>query len=64
LEIAVKLEASPVGDGGEMVQVQMQLVSLTIQMAELTKGKEKWEQICCTNCRSEGHPKDECATFA
>jgi hypothetical protein len=41
LEIAMKLEASPVGDGGGMAQVQTQLASLTIQLAELTKGKEK-----------------------
>jgi hypothetical protein len=41
LEIAMKLEASPVGDSGGMVQVQTQLASLTIQLEELTKGKEK-----------------------
>jgi hypothetical protein len=29
----------PVGDNGGMVQVQMQLVALTIQLEELTKGK-------------------------
>jgi hypothetical protein len=41
LEIAMKLESSPVGDNGEMAQVQTQLDALTIQLAELTKGKEK-----------------------
>jgi hypothetical protein len=41
LEIAMKLEASPLGDSGERSQIQKQLVSLTIQLAELTKGKEK-----------------------
>jgi hypothetical protein len=41
LEIAMKLESSPVGDSGGMAQVQMQLDSLMIQLEELTKGKEK-----------------------
>jgi hypothetical protein len=63
LEIAMKLESSPVGDSGGMVQVQMQLVALTIQLEELTKGKEKCEQVWCTKCRTEGHHKDECPTF-
>jgi hypothetical protein len=45
LEIEMKLEASPVGDGGGMDQVETQLASLTIQLAEMTKGKEKREQV-------------------
>jgi hypothetical protein len=40
------------------------LVVLTIQLVDITKGKEKWEQIWCTKCRTEGHHKDECPTFA
>jgi hypothetical protein len=63
LEIAMKLESSPVGDSGGMAQVQTQLVALTIQLEELTKGKEKQEQVWCTKCRTEGHHKDECPTF-
>jgi hypothetical protein len=64
LDIAMKLEASPVGDDGGMVQVNTQLATLIIQLAELTKGKEKQEQVWCTKCRTEGHHKDECQTFA
>jgi hypothetical protein len=41
LEIVMKLEASPVGDSGGMVQVHMQLDALMIQLVEITKGKEK-----------------------
>jgi hypothetical protein len=41
LEIAMKLEASPTGDTGGMTQVQTQLDALTIQLVELTKGREK-----------------------
>jgi hypothetical protein len=48
LEIAMKLEAYPIGDWG-MAQVQTWLVALTIQLAELTKWKEKWEQVWCVN---------------
>jgi hypothetical protein len=40
LEIAMKLESSPVGDSGGMSQVQMQLDAFTIQMEEVTKGRE------------------------
>jgi hypothetical protein len=43
LDIAMKFEASPVGDSGGMVQLQTWLYSLTIQLEELTKGKEKHE---------------------
>jgi hypothetical protein len=41
----MKLEVYPIGDGGGMEQVQRQLTTLTIQLAELKKGREKWEQI-------------------
>jgi hypothetical protein len=37
LEIAMKLESSPIGDFGGMAQVQTWLVSLTIQLVELMK---------------------------
>jgi hypothetical protein len=40
LEIAMKLEALPAGDIGGMTQVQMQLATLTIQLVELSKGRE------------------------
>jgi hypothetical protein len=41
----MKLELSLVGDSDRMTQVQTQLAALTIQLAELTKGKEKREQV-------------------
>jgi hypothetical protein len=55
----MKLEASHVGDTRGMVQVQMHLAALTIQLEDLTKWKEKREQVWCTECRNEGHHKDE-----
>jgi hypothetical protein len=63
LEIELKLESSPVGYSGGMVQFQKQLAALTIQLVELKKGKEKQEKVWCTKCRTEGHHKDEYPTF-
>jgi hypothetical protein len=64
LEIAMKLEASPIGDMGGMIQFQMQFNALTIQLTELTKGREKREQVWCTKCRMKGHHMDEFLAFA
>jgi hypothetical protein len=59
----MKLESSLVGCIGGMVQVTMHLASLKIQLAELTKGKEKREQVWCTKSRTEGHHNDEFLAF-
>ena len=41
LELTMKLEALPIGDGVEgMVQIQLQLANLTIQHQYIKKGKE------------------------
>lgn len=63
LEIAMKLEASLVGENNRMAQIQNQLVALAIQLVEITKGKEKWEQVWCIKCRTKGHQKDEFLAF-
>jgi hypothetical protein len=62
LEIVMKLESSLVGENGGMAQVQTQLADLMIQLAELTKGKEKHDQVWCKKCRTEGHHKDKSIT--
>jgi hypothetical protein len=41
----------------------MQLSALTIQLVEMTKGKEKQDKVWCTKCRIQGHNKDEFSTF-
>jgi hypothetical protein len=46
-----------------MAQVQSQLATLTIQLQELAKGKEKHKEVWCVTCRKEGHHKNECPTF-
>jgi hypothetical protein len=43
MEIAMKLESSPVRDSGGMAQVHTKLATLMIQLVEFTKGKEKCE---------------------
>jgi hypothetical protein len=60
----MKLETSLARDVGGMAQVQTQLATLPIHLDELIKGREKHKQNCCTKCRTEGHHKDECPTFA
>jgi hypothetical protein len=64
LEIAMKLESSPVGDSGGIAQVRMQLDALMIQLTKLRTGKEKQEQVWRTKCMTKGHHKEECPTFA
>ena len=40
LELAMKLEASPIADSVvEMVQIQLQLENLTLQLQDINKGK-------------------------
>ena len=46
LELVMKLEASPSGDGATgMIQIQSQLANLTIQLQEIKRGKEVQEDL-------------------
>ena len=46
LEIAMKLEASPIGENAVgMNQIQTQLVNLTLQLQDIKKGKEQCKDI-------------------
>jgi hypothetical protein len=62
LEIAMKLEATtPAIDSNlGMAILQSKLEVLTIQLQDLAKGKEKRQEVWCTQCRVEGHHRDEC----
>jgi hypothetical protein len=33
-------------------------------LSEINKEKEKCEQVWCITCKTEGHQKEECPTFA
>ena len=64
LELAMKLEASPIVYGAAgMVQIQSQLDNLTIQLQDIKKGKEAQEYLWCTKCRTDGNTNDNCPTF-
>ena len=60
LELEMKLEASPIGDGtAGMIQIQSQLANLTIQLHDIKRGKEVQENLWCMRCRTNGHTKDD-----
>ena len=64
LELAMKMEASPIGDGvAGMVHIQLQLANLTIHLQDIKKGKESHEDLWCTKCRTDRHIKDNYPTF-
>ena len=64
IELEMKLEASPIGDGAVgMVQIQSQLANLTIKLQDIKKGKESHEYLWCTKWRKDRHTKDNCLTF-
>ena len=60
LELEMKLEASPIGDGAiGMIQIQSQLDNITIQIQYIKRGKEVQEDLWCTRCRTNRHTKDD-----
>ena len=64
LELAMKLKASPIGDGAVgMVQNQSHLDNLMIQLHDIKKGKEAQEYLWCKKCTTSGHTKDNYLTF-
>ena len=51
LELEMKLEASPIGDGAiGMIQIQSQLDNITIQIQYIKRGKEVQEDLWCMRC--------------
>ena len=65
LEIAMKLEASPIAEiSAGMQQIQSQLANPTLQLQDMRKGKEVREEVWCTKCRTEGHFREHCPVFA
>ena len=64
LEIAMKLEASPIGENVVgMNQIQAQLENLTLQFQDIKKEKEEHDDLWCTWCHVDGHMKDTCPSF-
>ena len=64
LEIAMKLEASPIGESAPgMNQIEVQLANLALQLQDIKKGKENHKYLWCTRCHVDGHTKDTCPNF-
>ena len=58
LEIAMKLEATPIGETAVgMNQIHAQLANLTLQLQDMKKEKEEHDDLCCTQCYTDGHTK-------
>ena len=60
LEIAIKLETTPVGDNSGIAQIQVQLAEMDLELCNMKKGKSIHEEVWCTRCRIEGHEKEQC----
>ena len=53
LEIAMKLEASLVGDTGSgMMKIQSQLANLIVQLQDIKRGKEVQEELWWKICKT------------
>ena len=60
----MNLEASTVGETGVgMNQIQTKLENLRIQLKDIKKGREHYEDIWCSQCDPEGHHKHQCMNF-
>ncbi len=52
LEATIRLQASPIGESSAgMAQVQLKLASLTLQLQDITKMKEKRDNMWCNIVR-------------
>ena len=60
LEIAMKLETTPVEDNLGIAQIQAQLVEMALELRDMKKGKSIHEEVWCTRCRIEVHDKEQC----
>ena len=60
LEIAMKLETTPVEDNSGIAQIQVQLAAMALELRDMKKGKAVQEEFWCTRCRTEGHDKEQC----
>ena len=60
LEISMKLEAAPIGDNSGIAQIQAQLAEVALELRDMKKGKYIREEVWCTQCKTEGHDKEQC----
>ena len=60
LEIAMKLETTPVGDNSGIAQIHAQLAEMALELHDMKKGKSIHKEVWCTRCKTEGHDKEQC----
>ena len=60
LEFTMKLETVPVGDDSGIAQIQAQLAAMALELCDMKKGKTGHKEVLCTQCRTEGHDKEQC----
>ena len=56
----MKLETAPVEDNSGIAQIQAQLAMMALKLHDMKKGKTGREEVWCTQCRTEGHDKEQC----
>ena len=60
LEIAMKLETTPVEDNSGIAQIQAQLAAMALELCDMKKGKTDRKEFWCTQCQIECHDKEQC----
>ena len=63
LEIVMKLETAPVEDNSGIAQIQAQLAKMALELRDMKKGKSIHKEVWCTQCKTEGHDKEQCPTL-
>ena len=56
----MKLETTPVEDNSGITQIQVQLAVMALELRDMKRGKIGGEEVWCTQCRTEGHNKEQC----
>ena len=56
----MKLETAPIEDNSGIAQIQAQLAAMDLELRDMKIGKTGREEVWCTQCRTEGHDKEQC----
>ena len=56
----MKLETAPVTDNSGIAQIQAQLAAMALELRDMKQGKTGRKEVWCTQCRTEGHAKEQC----
>ena len=56
----MKIETTLVEDNYGIAQIQAQLTAMDLELRDMKKGKTSHEEVWCTQCRTEGHDREQC----